>query len=73
MIYEMSTHTSTRKGTPVLCILKDGTRIEGKFKDKKSGVVHLEDGTKIKTKDLRAMTIRKLIEARDVHQPTDGD
>lgn len=57
----------------MLCILKDGTKIEGKFKDKKSGVVHLEDGTKIKTKDLRAMTIRKLREDNDVHQPTDRD
>lgn len=69
----MSTHTSTQKGTPVLCILKDGTKIEGKFKDKKSGVVILEDGTKIKTKDLRAMTIRKLIEKRNVHQSTDSN
>lgn len=56
----MSTHTSTRKGMPVLCILKDGTKIEGKFKDKKTSHIFLEDGTKIPIKDLRAMTIRKL-------------
>lgn len=56
----MSTHTSTHKGTPVLCILKDGTKIEGKFKDKKTTHIMLEGGITIKIKDLRAMTIRKL-------------
>lgn len=56
----MSTHTSTRKGTPVLCILKDGTKIQGKFKDKKTSQILLEGGITIKIKDLRAMTIRKL-------------
>ena len=58
----MGTHTSTRKGTPVLCIMNDGTHIEGKFKEKKTGkgVIVLDVDTEVKIKDLRAMTIRKL-------------
>lgn len=56
----MGTHTVTHKGTPVLCIMKDGSRVVGKFKDKKTSHIFLEDGTKIPIKDLRAMTIRKL-------------
>jgi len=55
----MAMHTSFRKGTPVFYILKDGTRGEGKFKDKKNGQVILED-CRIPIKDIRAMTIRKL-------------
>ena len=54
--------------------MKDGTRIEGKFKDKKQGVIHLDGGIKVKIKDLRAMTIRKLKgEVQNVHQSKDGD
>jgi len=56
----VSIHTSFRKGTPVFYILKDGTRGEGKFKDKKTGKVHLDNGITIRVKDIRAMTIRKL-------------
>ena len=70
----MSTHTSTRKGTPVLCIMNDGTHIEGKFNDKKNGVIHLDGGVKVQIKDLRAFTIRKLKgEVQDVHQSKDSD
>ena len=52
-------HTSFRKGTPVFYILKDGTIGCGKFKDKKAGFVHLDDG-RIRIRDIRAMTIRKM-------------
>lgn len=52
-------HTSFRKGTPVFYILKDGTIDCGKFKDKKAGFVILED-KRIRIRDIRAMTIRKL-------------
>ena len=70
----MSTHTSTRKGTPVLCIMKDGTHIEGKFNDKKKGIIILDGDVKVKIKDLRAMTIRKLKgEVQNVHQSKDSD
>ncbi len=70
----MSTHTSTRKGTPVLCIMNDGTHIEGKFNDKKNGIIILDGGVKVQIKDLRAMTIRKLKgEVQNVHQSKDSD
>ena len=52
-------HTSFRKGTPVFYILKDGTMDCGKFKDKKAGFVILEN-KRIRIRDIRAMTIRKL-------------
>lgn len=55
----MTLHTSTQKGKRVLIILKNGDKIIGKFKDKKSGYVILEEHGKIKTSDMKAMTICK--------------
>ena len=53
-------HTSYSKGTPLHIILKDGSIIEGKFSDHKSGKVLLEDGRGIKLDQVRSMSIRKL-------------
>jgi len=53
-------HTSYSKGTPLHIILKDGSTIEGKFSDHKSGKVLLEDGRGIKLDQVRSMSIRKL-------------
>ena len=54
-------HTSARKGTPVICILKDGSQVRGKFVERKSKyvVIQIEDGhiIWINKKDLRAMPI----------------
>ena len=52
-------HLSTHKGTPVLIKLRNGTRIEGKFKDKKGRLVLLEDGRKIRTMDIKSFMIWK--------------
>jgi hypothetical protein len=54
----MTLHTSTYKGKRILVILKDGTKIVDKFKDKKSGYVYT-DSHKIPTKSIKAMTICK--------------
>jgi hypothetical protein len=53
-------HTSYSKGTPLHIILKDGSILEGKFSDHKSGKVLLEDGRGIKLDQVRSMSIRKL-------------
>ena len=55
----MPLHTSTYKGKRILIILKDGTKIVDKFKDKKSGYVYTENHGKIATKHMKAMTICK--------------
>lgn len=55
----MTLHTSTYKGKRILIILKDGTKLIGKFKDKKSGFVFTEEHGKISTKRIKAMTICK--------------
>lgn len=55
----MTLHTSTYKGKRILIILKDGTKIIDKFKDKKSGYVYTENNGKISTKIMKAMTIYK--------------
>ncbi len=55
----MTLHTSTYKGKRILIILKDGTKIIDKFKDKKSGFVIVEEYGKISTSLIKAMTICK--------------
>ncbi len=55
----MTLHTSTYKGKRILIILKDGTKLIGKFKDKKSGYVITEEHGKISTSTIKAMTICK--------------
>lgn len=59
MIFTMTLHTSTQKGKRVLIILKNGDKLIGKFKDKKSGFVITEEHGKIRTSDMKAMTICK--------------
>lgn len=56
----MTLHTSTYKGKRILIILKDGTKIVDKFKDKKSGMIITENHGKIRTNTVKAMTIYKL-------------
>ncbi|MBT5954599.1 hypothetical protein HOG98_07745 [bacterium] len=53
----MTIHTSTYKGKRVYVLLKDGTRIVDKFKDKKSGYVVLEEHGKIQKSKIKTMTI----------------
>ena len=53
-------HTSFPKGTTIHIIMKNGTIIEGKFSDHKSGKVLLENGRFVTLKDVRAMSPRKL-------------
>lgn len=53
-------HTSTYKNKTVFVILKDGTHIEDKFIDKKSGCIFLKKYGKIRIEKLRVFTIRKL-------------
>ena len=55
----MTLHTSTYKGKRILIILKDGTKIVDKFKDKKSGMIITEKHGKIRTDTVKAMTIYK--------------
>jgi hypothetical protein len=55
----MTLHTSTYKGKKILIILKDGTKIIDRFKDKKSGTIITENHGKIKTSLVKAMTIYK--------------
>lgn len=54
-------HTSYSKGTTIWIKMRDGRVITGKFSDHKSGKVLLEDGTIILLKEVRAMSIRKLL------------
>jgi len=56
----MGMHTHFDQGTPLYIKLKDGTIIEGKFKDHKSGCVILADGQRIDLKKVQSMSIRKL-------------
>ena len=53
-------HTSFEKGTTIWIKYKNGNVITGKFGDHKSGKVLLENGVIVQTKDVRAMSIRKL-------------
>ncbi|MFA6963386.1 MAG: hypothetical protein WC227_01575 [Patescibacteria group bacterium] len=53
-------HTSFPKGTPLYFKFKDGETSTGKFKDKKSGKILLEDGRILNIEDLSLITIRKL-------------
>ncbi|NBV42554.1 hypothetical protein EBR96_07285 [bacterium] len=55
----MTLHTSTYKGKRILIILKDGQKLIGKFKDKKSGYVITEEHGRIATGQIKAMTICK--------------
>lgn len=55
----MTLHTSTYKGKRILIILKDGTKIVDKFKDKKSGWIITENHGKFSTNQVKAMTIYK--------------
>jgi len=55
----MTLHTSTYKGKRILLILKDGTKLIGKFKEKKSGAVFTEEHGRIPTSQIKAMTICK--------------
>jgi hypothetical protein len=52
-------HTSTYKGKRILIILRDGRKLIGKFKDKKSGMVITEEHGRIPTNQIKAMTICK--------------
>jgi len=56
----MTLHTSTKKGKRILIILKNGDKIIGKFKDKKSGYIITEEHGKISTSIIKAMTICKM-------------
>ena len=56
---QMTLHTSTYKGKRILIILNDGTKLIGKFKDKKSGAVYTEEHGRIPTSMMKAMTIYK--------------
>ena len=53
-------HTSFPKGTPLYFKLKNGETSTGKFKDKKSGKILLEDSRILNIEDLSLITIRKL-------------
>ena len=55
----MTLHTSTYKGKRILIILKDGTKIVDKFKDKKAHYIITEVTGKIPIKQVKAMTICK--------------
>ena len=55
----MTLHTSTYKGKRILIILKDGTKIVDKFKDKKTHFIVTEENGKIPIKKVKAMTICK--------------
>jgi hypothetical protein len=55
----MTLHTSTYKGKRILIILNDGTKLVGKFKEKKSGAVYTEEHGRISTSNMKAMTIFK--------------
>ena len=55
----MTLHTSTNKGKRILIILKNGDKLIGKFKDKKSGFIITEEHGKISTSIIKAMTICK--------------
>ncbi len=55
----MTLHTSTKKGKRILIILKNGDKIIGKFKDKKSGYIITEEHGKIATSIVKSMTICK--------------
>lgn len=57
----MTLHTSTYKGKRILIILKNGEKLIGRFKDKKSGFVITEEHGRISTSQIKAMTICKLV------------
>jgi hypothetical protein len=55
-------HTSANKGTPVVCIFKDGSQLRGKFVERRSRYILVNDGrftVKIQKSELRAMTIER--------------
>lgn len=58
-------HTTMKTGARVLVQLRDGTSFVARYREKKSGVVHLDDNRKVKTADLRALSYFKASEARD--------
>ena len=60
----MTLHSSTYKGKRILIILKDGTKLIAKFKDKKSGFIITEEFGKIATNTVKAMTLYKAIERK---------
>lgn len=60
----MTLHSSTYKGKRILIILKDGTKLVGRFKDKKSGAIFTEEHGRISTQHVKAMTIYKEVEIR---------
>ncbi|NDC82571.1 hypothetical protein EB093_02765 [bacterium] len=55
----MTLHTSTYKGKRILIILTDGTKLIGRFKDKKSGAIFTDEHGRIPTNTIKAMTIYK--------------
>lgn len=56
-------HTSFKKGTPVMCMLKRGGHILGKFVERKSRyiIVETNDGkeTWVSKRDMRAVAVVK--------------
>ena len=55
-----SPHTSFKKGTHVFVKLKDGSKFEDQFEDKKTKFVVLRKSGKIPIKDIKAMTFKNL-------------
>lgn len=55
----MTLHTSTFKGKRILIVMKDGSKIVDKFKDKKTHYILTECHGKIPIKLIKAMTICK--------------
>lgn len=60
----MTLHTSTYKGKRILIILKDGRKLVGRFKDKKSGAIFTEEHGRIPTDQVKAMTIYKDVDIK---------
>jgi len=54
----MAIHSTFPKGSTILIILKDRTKIKTKYLDNKSGVIITEDG-KFNKKDISATTFWK--------------
>jgi len=52
-------HHSTKRGTRVMVILRDGSRVIGKFRDSNKRKVHLCDGRSFSWKIVRALAIYK--------------
>jgi hypothetical protein len=54
-----ASHTHTRRGKRVRFRLKDGRTVEGRFEERRSRYVLLEDGTRVPTEDISCMTVVK--------------